>query len=90
MSELCRRTSTMTAYARSSIEGTVKAYASSGLRVLALAVLDVHEQSLAGKDYADLSRFSNVESDMTFVGLVGMMDPPRPEVSKYFFELMAC
>ena len=31
----------MTAYARSSIEGTVKSYALSGLRVLALAVLDV-------------------------------------------------
>lgn len=56
------------------------AYGSDGLRTLALAyrvVEDIdstHYLSESSKDYA---RF---EQDLTFVSLVGMLDPPRPEV----------
>ncbi|KAF8911134.1 calcium-transporting ATPase [Gymnopilus junonius] len=55
-------------------------YGSNGLRTLALAYRDVqdidssHYLSDSTKDYA---RF---EQDLTFVSLVGMLDPPRPEV----------
>ena len=44
--------------------------AKKALRVLAVAVK--HE---------DLN-IENLESDMVFVGLVGMIDPPRPEVAE--------
>jgi Ca2+ transporting ATPase len=55
-------------------------YGSEGLRTLALAFRDVqdidanHYHSESSKDY---SRF---EQNLTFVSLVGMLDPPRPEV----------
>ncbi|RLI25114.1 calcium-translocating P-type ATPase, SERCA-type [Candidatus Bathyarchaeota archaeon] len=42
--------------------------ASSGLRVLALAYRELEDPSL-----------KEVESDMVFIGLVGMIDPPRRE-----------
>lgn len=29
----------------------------------------------------DISNYSNIESDMVFLGLVGLQDPPRPEVA---------
>ncbi|KAF9466319.1 Ca-transporting ATPase [Collybia nuda] len=56
------------------------AYGANGLRTLALAYVNVqdtnsaHYQSESTKDYA---RF---EQNLTFVSIVGMLDPPRPEV----------
>lgn len=61
------------------LERTV-AYGEKGLRTLALAYVNVqdldtnHYQSQSAQDYA---RF---EQNLTFVSLVGMLDPPRPEV----------
>ncbi|KAF8968355.1 Ca-transporting ATPase [Flammula alnicola] len=61
------------------LERTVD-YGSNGLRTLALAYRDVqdidstHYLSESTNDYA---RF---EQNLTFVSLVGMLDPPRPEV----------
>lgn len=61
------------------LERTI-AYGSKGLRTLALAYVDVddvdisHYQSQSSKDY---SRF---EQNLIFVSVVGMLDPPRPEV----------
>ncbi|PVI01350.1 calcium ATPase [Periconia macrospinosa] len=55
-------------------------YGKAGLRILALATVDdIGSNSLLGsakstKDYMKL------EQNMTLVGLVGMLDPPRPEV----------
>ena len=55
-------------------------FGSNGLRTLALAYVNVqdidsaHYQSESIKDYA---RF---EQNLTFVSIVGMLDPPRPEV----------
>ncbi len=53
---------------KNDILSAVKEYASNGLRVLAVAYREadnIHE---------------HFEKDLVFVGLLGMMDPPRPEV----------
>ncbi|KAI3397892.1 hypothetical protein diail_10293 [Diaporthe ilicicola] len=55
-------------------------YGNKGLRVIALASLDdVSENSLlrSAKSTAD---YSKIEQNLTLLGLVGMLDPPRPEV----------
>lgn len=55
-------------------------YGKMGLRTLALAYVDEkdgdaeHYKSESSADYVKFER------DMTFVGFVGMLDPPRPEV----------
>nr|GAT43961.1 Ca-transporting ATPase [Mycena chlorophos] len=65
---------------RASILEKTLSYGANGLRTLAFAYTDVsdldaaHYQSESTKDYA---RF---EQNLTFVSLVGMLDPPRPEV----------
>ncbi len=48
-------------------------YASRALRVLALCARRIG-------DDVDIDNIESVESDMIFLGLVGIMDPPRPEV----------
>jgi len=47
-------------------------FASEGLRVLGLAYGEVEKK--------DIYSPSEVEHELTFMGLTGMMDPPRPEV----------
>ena len=48
-------------------------YASRALRVLALCARRIGDE-------VDIDDVESVESDMIFLGLVGIMDPPRPEV----------
>jgi P-type Ca2+ transporter type 2A len=66
---------------RAGIADTVTRWSggSSALRCIALATRD-NAPALKSMDLADTSRFAEYESDLTFVGLVGMVDPPRPEV----------
>lgn len=52
---------------------------SSALRCLAVAVRD-NAPRLGEYDLTDTSRFAEYESDLTFVGMLGMLDPPRAEV----------
>ncbi|NLO02120.1 MAG: calcium-translocating P-type ATPase, PMCA-type [Bacteroidales bacterium] len=47
--------------------------ASSALRVLAMAIKDIAK-------LPEKINISTLENDLTFVGFVGMIDPPRPEV----------
>ncbi|KAH9484051.1 Calcium-transporting ATPase sarcoplasmic/endoplasmic reticulum type [Psilocybe cubensis] len=74
------KTIPLTAGLKASLLDRTVAYGSNGLRTLALAYRDVvdidssHYLSESSKDYA---RF---EQNLTFVSLVGMLDPPRPEV----------
>ncbi|KIJ17451.1 hypothetical protein PAXINDRAFT_168107 [Paxillus involutus ATCC 200175] len=70
----------MTPELRNTILAGTASYASKGLRTLAMAYVDVkdtdatHYLSQTTEDYA---RF---EQNLVFVSLVGMLDPPRPEV----------
>ena len=67
----------MTSAIRFRIEEIMNEYSSQGLRVLALAYNDNPDMSL---QYNDEDNFAQIESNMTFVGLTGMLDPPRVEV----------
>lgn len=53
-------------------------FAEKALRVLALA----YREAPDSKDY----KISSVEKDLIFIGLVGMIDPPRDEVKKAIEE----
>ncbi|WP_406830610.1 cation-transporting P-type ATPase [Pedococcus sp. KACC 23699] len=57
-------------------EGIVSAWAEEGLRLLAVAERDVDEVELPG-----LTR-ELAERDLTLLGVVAMIDPPRPEVAE--------
>jgi P-type Ca2+ transporter type 2A len=56
-------------------------YGNRGLRVIALAnVEDVGKNPLL-KNAKTTSDYAQIEQKLTFLGLVGMLDPPRPEVA---------
>ncbi|CBZ53307.1 hypothetical protein NCLIV_030940 [Neospora caninum Liverpool] len=79
---------------RKKIQNDVDSMAADALRTLALAMRrDCGELSdydstspseskhPARKLLEDPSNFAKIESDLIFLGLVGLMDPPRPEVT---------
>lgn len=68
---------------RAKIIQAIDEYSSSALRVLALAQRNLPERSAArpvgsGPTYT----MERVESELTFLGLMAMLDPPRPEVAR--------
>jgi magnesium-transporting ATPase (P-type) len=56
-------------------------YARNGLRVLALAHRQLPEASRSGGAPVEYT-LEAIEQGLTFLGLVAMMDPPRPEVAE--------
>jgi Ca2+ transporting ATPase len=50
------------------------------LRCLTLGVIE-NPPNVSDMDLADSTKFINYEQNITFVGVVGMLDPPRMEVS---------
>lgn len=59
----------------------VIAYGNRGLRVIALASIDNIASNPLLKKAKTTSEYSRLEQNMTLLGLVGMLDPPRPEVA---------
>ncbi|CAK3848672.1 Calcium-transporting ATPase sarcoplasmic endoplasmic reticulum type [Lecanosticta acicola] len=56
-------------------------FGNSGLRVMAFASIDNVTSGLA-KTAKTSSEYHELEQGMTLLGLVGMLDPPRPEVAE--------
>lgn len=56
-------------------------YGNMGLRVIALASIDDVASNPLLKKAKTTAEYSQLEQKLTFLGLVGMMDPPRPEVA---------
>lgn len=67
---------TMTEDDRTAIHNNVNHLADQGLRVLCLASYEWTGFEMV--DYSDLGR-GDVERNLTFCGLIGLYDPPRPE-----------
>jgi len=68
---------------RAEISGKIEQWSGGllSLRCLALAMREA-AGDISHFDFVDSSKFASYESNLTFVGLVGMLDPPRPEVRK--------
>ncbi len=56
-------------------------YARSGLRVLAVAARNLTDE-VSQRQPLGFWNAENVETELTFIGLEAMMDPPRPEVAE--------
>ena len=56
-------------------------YARNGLRVLAIAIRELPKVSKPGNSKMEYTS-EVIEHDLTFLGLVAMMDPPRSEVTE--------
>jgi len=67
----------LTPATRSDLRDRMEVYARQGLRCLALAVVDKPRATAA---YSNPDAFIDIESNMTFMGFVSMMDPPRASV----------
>lgn len=65
---------------RSLIAQKVEEYGKLGLRTLALAQVDGANLDKASYRTQTSSEYVQFEQNMSLVGIVGMMDPPRPEV----------
>lgn len=57
-------------------------YGNRGLRVIALASVDDMSSNTHTKTAKTTDEYARLETGMTLLGLVGMLDPPRPEVSE--------
>ena len=55
-------------------------YGKKGLRVIALASVDELQSSSLLTTAKTSEEYTQLEQGMTFIGLVAMLDPPRPEV----------
>jgi Ca2+ transporting ATPase len=74
------RTIPLTPQLRTALLERTVAYGIQGLRTLALAYVDVTDLDTAHYESQSSQDFARFEQNLTFVSLVGMLDPPRPEV----------
>ncbi len=63
------------------LERTIE-FGSKGLRTLALAYADVQDIDVTHYHSNSSTDYSRFEQNLTFVSVVGMLDPPRPEVKE--------
>jgi len=74
---LCAPLDPASGWTRQRVEECVQELARAGMRVLALAAREVSPD-----DHPDLDDINHLERELRFVGLVGLMDPPRPEAAR--------
>ena len=65
-------------------------YGNKGLRVIALASKDDVSSDPLLKTASTTAEYSQLEQKLTLVGLVGMLDPPRPEVAGSIAATLGC
>ncbi|KAH7889652.1 hypothetical protein F5I97DRAFT_1800705 [Phlebopus sp. FC_14] len=70
----------MTLQLRNTFLERTLSYGSDGLRTLAMAYVDVKDLDATHYTSQNTKDYSRFEQNMVFVSLVGMLDPPRPEV----------
>uniref|UniRef100_A0A7S2W2D4 Cation-transporting P-type ATPase N-terminal domain-containing protein n=1 Tax=Mucochytrium quahogii TaxID=96639 RepID=A0A7S2W2D4_9STRA len=73
-------TAPMTKSIRDRLEAKAHEIGSTGLRCLALAWGESPENGLSALDIRNSLHYEAIEQQLTFVGIVGMHDPPRLEV----------
>ncbi|KAI9815848.1 MAG: hypothetical protein M1826_001946 [Phylliscum demangeonii] len=59
----------------------VAVHASQGLRIIALAKLDDLPSTSRARSAKTTQDYADLEQNLTLIGLVGMLDPSRPEVA---------
>ncbi len=69
-----------TAPRRREVASQIAKYGREALRTLAFAYKPLTEMP-SNSVLSDPSQYANFENDLTFLGLVAMMDPPRPEIA---------
>jgi len=79
-------TTTMTSTFKAQLMERVRELGSDGLRVLALAEGEAPDVSQSALDINNAEHYEAIEQQMVFLGLVGMHDPPRPEVPRAMTE----
>jgi P-type Ca2+ transporter type 2A len=65
---------------RQAVLSKMASYNQNGLRTLALAYADKGDLDITHYTSNSTAEYGMFEQDLTFVSLVGMFDPPRPEV----------
>lgn len=76
------KTIALTPELRSTLLQKTLSYGTSGLRTLALAYVNVQDLDSANYHSESSKDYSRFEQNLTFVSIVGMLDPPRPEVAQ--------
>ena len=69
----------LTPLLRNRLQARSTSYAQSGRRTLAFAFIDVQDVDIHHYHLESTADYSRFERNLTFVSLVVMLDPPRPE-----------
>lgn len=72
----------LSAELRSALLHQTLSYGSQGLRTLALAYVEETDMDPSHYQTDSTADYARFERDLVFVSLVGMLDPPRPEVKQ--------